>query len=175
MITLCILQSILSSSAHPRHFPCNVLYLVQLCAEALARSVVLGLPLATGCHSWSSFVNLGLGLHCSPSQYSGMCNILFLTCGCLWDVKPERHRAQFLGCVKGLSSISAQHNSCYKGVPAVLELCGRLFVWVLFYCNLWQCKCCYFLKRCSCTKKSTFCGLCLLWVTSTGQAKYLCK
>lgn len=83
--------------------------------------------------------------------------------------------AQFLGCVKGLSPISAQENSCYKGVPAVLELCGSLFVWALFYRNLWQCKCCYFLKRCSCTKKSTFCGLCLLWVTSTGQAKYLCK
>lgn len=72
--------------------------------------------------------NLSLGLLCSPSEYSGMSNIISLTRVCLGDVKLDRHHAHFLGHVKGQSPISAQETSRYKVVPTVLELCGSLFV-----------------------------------------------
>lgn len=85
-----------------------------------------------------------------------MCNIIFLTCACLWDVQLERHCAHFLGHVKAQSPISAQENPCYRGITTVLELCGSLFISVIFYRNLWQCKRVFFQEKLSHSKNHVF-------------------
>lgn len=104
--------------------------------------------------------------------------------GCLWGIELrwvpcifaswDMWKTNLLFLYKTALAKRRSWHKC-RAIPIVHELRGRLFVWISFYGNLRQCKCWYFLKRCSSTEKSTFCILCSFWVTSTGQAKYLCK